>query len=51
MRISVKMQETIKRLATKHGVDLTRPYAYMKLLNSFYMPLAVYNCGDNLSNN
>jgi hypothetical protein len=41
------MEQTIKRLAVKHEVDLTMPYAYMKLLNSFYMPLAVYNSGDN----
>jgi hypothetical protein len=48
MRISVKMQKTIEKLAAKHGVDIAKPYAYMKLLHSFYMPLVVYNSGDHM---
>jgi len=47
MRVSVKMEQIIKGLATKHGVDLTKPYAYMKLQLGSYMPLVAYNSGDN----
>lgn len=47
MRVSIKMERTIKQLAAKHDVDLTRLEAYLQVRLDPYMPLAIYNAGMN----
>lgn len=45
MKVSKLMEQTIKQLTEKHGIDLTAPEAYLHLSLASYMPLAVYNLG------
>lgn len=47
MRISTTMERTIKQLAAKHSIDLSRSQTYLKLYQGFYMPLLIYAQEEN----
>ena len=48
MQKCTKMQEVIEALAVKHGLDLSRNEAHIKLLNGPYMPLVIEKIGPQL---